>query len=123
VLSVRLPEAREYSATLRMDPFPRPLDTPQALPVVDVVLNGVPIASLMLQWTPERVGTYPLRLPRASVRRGANQLVLHIRRPGTGAVAPARPGLTPASAVGVWYLRVHAAAPSGSSDPAPPPTP
>jgi 4-amino-4-deoxy-L-arabinose transferase-like glycosyltransferase len=92
-LSLRLPAEGDYPATLRMDPFPRPPDdAPQQWPTVEVELNGVPIASIPLQWTPGRVGAYDLGLPQGVTRRGANLLVLRVRGPG---------------AVGLWYVRVH----------------
>ncbi len=95
-LSIRLPEARDFTATLRMDPFPRPLDAaPARLPVVEVLLNDVPITRIPLRWTPDRVGTYGLVLPHVAVQRGVNRLVLRV---------------TPGDAVGVWYIRVHGAA-------------
>ncbi len=97
-LTIRLPEEGDYPATLRMDPFPRPLASSTAqLPVVDVVLNGTAIASIQLEWTPERVGTYRIMLPRTAVRRGSNQLALRVRR-ASG---------TDDQAITLWYLRVH----------------
>ena len=91
-LSIRLPEVGDYPATLRMDPFPRPLDAAPRLPTVEVVLNGVPVTTIPLKWTPDRVGAYDIVLPRAAVRRGVNRLVLRV---GAG------------HAIGVWYVRVR----------------
>jgi 4-amino-4-deoxy-L-arabinose transferase-like glycosyltransferase len=104
-LFIRLPEDRDYPATLRMDPFPRPLAAaPGRLPVVEVALNDVQIGEIQLRWTPDRVGTYDILLPRTAVRRGVNRLVLRVKRP---AASPVRPGLTDGDAVGLWYVRVH----------------
>jgi hypothetical protein len=112
-LRVRLPEAREYSATLRMDPFPQPIgDDPVRLPRADVVLNGIPVATIGVRWTPGRVGSYPIVLPRAAVRRGINRLVLRVVPPAPGSsdlASPPRPGLTDGDALALWYLRVHPA--------------
>jgi hypothetical protein len=98
-LEFRLPEEGEYPATLRMDPFPRPLaGAPQAqLPAVDVVLNGTAVATIQLEWTPDRVGMYRFVLPKDAVRQGRNQLILRVRQP---------PSADP-QAVALWYLRVH----------------
>jgi hypothetical protein len=86
-LFLPLPDQNDYVATLRVDPFPRPMsDSPVRLPVLDVVLNDVTIGSVPLLWNPERVGAYDVTLPRASVRRGRNRLVLRIQ---PAAAAPA----------------------------------
>lgn len=114
-LSIRLPDDGDYAATLRLDPFPRPLrEAPARLPVVEVLLNGIPITTIALQWSPGRVGAYDVVFPRAAVRRGSNLLVLRVRRPAESA-ATIRPGLTDGDAVGLWYLRVRppAGAPHG----------
>jgi 4-amino-4-deoxy-L-arabinose transferase-like glycosyltransferase len=104
-LLIRLPEDGDYPATLRMDPFPRPLvAAPPRLPVVDVALNGVHVGEIQLHWTPGRVGAYDILLPRTAVRRGVNRLALRVKRP---AASPVRPGLTDGDAVGLWYVRVH----------------
>jgi 4-amino-4-deoxy-L-arabinose transferase-like glycosyltransferase len=112
-LRVRLPDQRDYPATLRMDPFPRPLgDEAARLPRVDVILNGVPVATVDVRWTPGRVGSYAIVLPRAAVRRGTNRLVLRVVPPASRASDPAsapRPGLTDGDALAMWYLRVHPA--------------
>ncbi len=104
-LLIRLPEEGDYPATLRLDPFPRPLfDAPGRLPVVEVALNGLPVGEIQLRWTPSRVGAYDILLPRTAVRRGVNRLVLRVKRP---AASPVRPGLTDGDAVGLWYVRAH----------------
>jgi hypothetical protein len=98
-LMIRLPEEGDYPATLRMDPFPRPLPAAPAapLPVIDVLLNGAPVATIQLEWTPDRVGAYRIVLPRAAVRRGRNELALRVTR-ASAAAGPV---------VALWYLRVH----------------
>ena len=105
-IAFRLPEAGDYQATLRMDPFPRPVDDAAArMPDVEVLLNGSAVATIPMRWTPGRVGSYDFVLPRAAARRGMNELVLRVKPPGPAEIA--LPGLTPADAVGVWYLRVR----------------
>ena len=106
-LVIRLPAQGDYPVTLRMDPFPRPLvDAPARLPVVAVALDGRDVGEIQLRWTPGRVGSYDILLPRDVVRRGVNRLVLRVKHP---AVSPLRPGLTDGDAVGLWYVRVHPA--------------
>jgi hypothetical protein len=110
-LSIWLPHESDYPATLRMDPFPRPLvDAPERLPQVEVVLNGIPVMSIALRWAAGRVGAYDIVLPRAAVRRGTNSLVLRVTRPADSAMATIRPGLTAGDAVALWYVRVRAPA-------------
>ena len=97
-LTIRLPEEGDYPATLRIDPFPRPLAAPPGqLPVVEVFLNGAAIATIQLEWAPDRVGTYRIVLPSAAVRRGSNHLTLRVKRAADGHE----------QAVSLWYLRVH----------------
>jgi hypothetical protein len=104
-LLLRLPDEGDYRATLRMEPFPRPLVAPPPrLPVVDVSLNNTPVGAIQLLWTPGRMGSYDIVLPRAAVRRGVNRLALRVKRPAASQV---QPGLTDGDAVGLWYVRVH----------------
>jgi hypothetical protein len=107
-LSLRLPDEGDYPVTIRMDPFPRPIGgTPGRLPMVEIALNGTPVAGIQLQWRPDRVGAYDIVLPRASVRRGANLLVLRVKRSAESDTGPIRPGLSAGDAVGLWYVRVR----------------
>jgi hypothetical protein len=100
----------DYPVTLRMDPFPRPLDeTPGRLPVVDVAINGTPLQALTLDWNPARVGTYTFMLPRTAVRRGRNRLVLRVRRADPVVAPRISPGLSDGDAIGLWYVRVQPA--------------
>jgi hypothetical protein len=93
VVSFPLPEVDDYVVTLRADPFPRPLhDQPGLLPLVELELNGTPIGTVPMRWDADRVGAYDVTLPRAVVRRGQNNLLLHV--PRTDAIA-------------LWYVRVH----------------
>lgn len=110
-LWLRLPAPADYPATLRMDPFPRPLgDAAARLPGVEVTLNGTAVATIAMRWTPGRVGSYDIVLPRAAVRRGANRLVLRVVPSVSSApdrTQPPHPGLTEGDALTLWYLRVH----------------
>jgi len=115
-LSIPLPSVDDYSMTLRMDPFPRPIrGLPERLPVLDVVLNGKPIAAVPVQWNPERLGAYEVVLPRTGVRRGDNHLVLRIQpasRSAGSTISTDQPGLTDGGAIALWYVRVHPPAPT-----------
>jgi hypothetical protein len=109
-IALRLPTVEDYSVTLRMDPFPRPLgETPGRLPVVDVAINGTPLQAVALGWTPDRVGSYTVTLPRTAVERGLNDLVVSVRRSDTAVAPRVRPGLSDGDAVALWYVRVQAA--------------
>jgi hypothetical protein len=103
-----LPAVADYPVSLRLDPFPRPLGTPPGrLPVVEVLLNGVPIEAIPLGWDPDRVGSYTVTLPRTTVRRGSNRLVLRVRRADAAVVPRTHPGLSDGDAIGLWYVRVQ----------------
>jgi hypothetical protein len=106
LLSLPLPVVSDYTVSVRMDPFPRPVeDAPTRLPVVDVTVNGAPVGAIALQWKADRFGSYEFVLPRALVHPGANRLGFHVRRPGLPAEA-IRPGITDGDAISVWYVRV-----------------
>ncbi len=115
---LRLPAVADYPVALRVDPFPRPLGaTPGRLPVVEVLLNGVPLEAITLGWTPDRVGSYTVTLPRATVRHGLNRLVLRVRRADPAVAPRIRPGLSGGDAIAFWYLRVQPAAPAAEARP------
>ena len=87
-----LPRPGAYRATLRLDPFPRPLpgETGPVVPV-GLLLNGQPLDRIEVSFAPDRVGAYTVSLPAAAVRAGRN--ILTIRSPvGTP--------------VSLWYVRV-----------------
>jgi hypothetical protein len=91
-VTVHLPAPGDYPATLRLDPFPEPLNNTAPLSDVQIVLNGTAILSTRLHYTPGRVGAYDVVLPRASVRSGSNRIDVRVTGP---------------TAVGLWYVRVH----------------
>jgi hypothetical protein len=79
------------------------------LPTVELLLNGTAVATIPLRWTPDRVGSYAVVLPRAAVRRGINHLVVRVVRQAPARPDAVRPGLTEGDAAALWYLRVHPA--------------
>jgi hypothetical protein len=108
VVSIRLPEARDYALTIRMDPFPRPLPAVGGpWPTVEVSLNGAAVAALALTWTPDRVGTYQLVLPGEATRPGTNTLLLRVKAADGARIPPGTPSLSSTNAIGLWYVRVH----------------
>jgi hypothetical protein len=102
-----LPSTAAYGLTLRMDPFPGPLDPGARMPDVEVRLNDRPVATVTLTATPGRVGSYDLVLPRELVHPGPNQLSLRVIATTAQGGAPVRPGLSQCGAVAVWYVRLH----------------
>lgn len=96
VLWLPLPRVDDYSATLRLDPFPRPAAAAR-LPVVRVLVNGVEVRAIELAWDPARVGSYEIPLSRQMVKAGFNRVEF---RPDAASNASAR-------AFRLWYMRVH----------------
>ena len=93
-LSIRLPEAGDYPITIRMDPFPRPIDASiQSAAAVEVALNGAHVTTIPLRWTAGRMGAYrcciagggspPRRQPTGAARERFGL--------GRGARGPSRP--------------------------------
>jgi hypothetical protein len=104
---LRLPRAADYPLTMRLDPFPRPLsNSPARLPTIDVRLNGTVLATMPVEWTPDRVGAYNIVLPHTATRAGKNVLTFLVRH-ALDTTPLARPGLSDGDAVALWYLRVH----------------
>jgi 4-amino-4-deoxy-L-arabinose transferase-like glycosyltransferase len=58
VVRIPLPEQRPYQVVLRLDPV-----APERQRRAVVLLNRQLLATLILTWTPDRVGSYPLLLP------------------------------------------------------------
>lgn len=101
VVRLPFPRAADYDLTLRIDPFPRPLDTETSrLPSVRVLVNDHLIATLDLQWNPERVGAYDIRVPQSVTTNGANYLTV---------VPEAKPG--GGSRIRLWYVRIRPVVP------------
>jgi len=96
---------------LRLDPV-----APDRQHRAVVLLNRQLLATLLLTWNPERVGSYPLLLPAEKVRVGMNELTIV---PDTlvpaGSVGSRYPWRDSTDLLGVrlWHLRVLASADSG----------
>ncbi|HEU4937784.1 MAG TPA: glycosyltransferase family 39 protein, partial [Vicinamibacterales bacterium] len=71
VVRIPLPEQRSYQIVLRLDPV-----APERQRRAVVLLNRQLLATLILTWTPGRVGSYPLLLPADKVRVGMNELTI-----------------------------------------------
>jgi hypothetical protein len=71
VVRIPLPERRPYQIVLRLDPV-----APERQRRAVVLLNRQLLATLILTWTPDRVGSYPLLLPADKVRVGMNELTI-----------------------------------------------
>jgi 4-amino-4-deoxy-L-arabinose transferase-like glycosyltransferase len=84
VVWLPLDGARDCRLTLRADP-----DPPRPGVPLNVAVNGVPVATLSLQWDDKRIGSYDLLLPQRLLRRGRNRLEL------------GPPGFV------LWYVRVE----------------
>ena len=108
IIRIPLPSRRTYQVVLRLDPV-----APDQQHRAVVLLNRQLLATLVLTWNPDRVGTYPLQLPSDKVRVGSNELTIV---PDT--LVPAASGgvrfatRDPADRLGVrlWYVRVLAPA-------------
>jgi Dolichyl-phosphate-mannose-protein mannosyltransferase len=71
VIHIPLPAQRVYQVILRLDPV-----SPDRQHRAVVLLNRQMIATLILTWNPERVGSYHLLLPAEKVRVGSNELTI-----------------------------------------------
>jgi hypothetical protein len=106
VVRIPLPEQRPYQVVLRLDPV-----APERQRRAVVLLNRQLLATLILTWTPDRVGSYPLLLPADKVRVGMNELTIV---PDTlvpvASAGPRYAGMDRDDQLGVrlWYVRVLA---------------
>ena len=106
VVRIPLPEQRPYQIVLRLDPV-----APERQRRAVVLLNRQLLATLILTWTPDRVGSYPLLLPADKVRVGINELTIVPDTLVPVAVAgPRYASQDPDDQLGVrlWYVRVLA---------------
>ena len=71
VVRIPLPERRPYQIVLRLDPV-----APERQRRAVVLLNRQLLATLILTFSPDRVGSYPLLLPADKVRVGMNELTI-----------------------------------------------
>ena len=110
VVHLPLPAKKSYHVILRLDPV-----SPDRQRRAVVLLNRQMIATLILTWNPERVGSYPLLLPAEKVREGANDLTIVpdtlVRAGSSGSRYASR---NPEDLLGVrlWHVRVLAPAAS-----------
>ena len=108
VVRLPLPKQRTYQLVLRLDPI-----APDRQHRAVVLLNRQLLATLLLTWNPERVGSYPLLLPADKVRVGMNELTIV---PDTlvpaGSVRFRYPSKDANDRLGVrlWHVRVLASA-------------
>jgi len=108
VVRLPLPKQRAYQLVLRLDPI-----APDRQHRAVVLLNRQLLATLLLTWNPERVGSYPLLLPADKVRVGMNELTIV---PDTlvpaGSVRFRYPSKDANDRLGVrlWHVRVLASA-------------
>lgn len=106
VVRLPLPERRPYQIVLRLDPV-----APERQRRAVVLLNRQLLATLILTWSPDRVGSYPLLLPADKVRVGLNELTIvpDMLVPATSA-GTRYASQDPSDQLGVrlWYVRVLA---------------
>jgi hypothetical protein len=110
IIRIPLPSRRTYQIVLRLDPV-----APDRQHRAIVLLNRQLLATLLLTWNPDRVGTYPLQLPFDKVRVGSNELTIVPDRLVPAASAGVRFGTQdPDDRLGVrlWYVRVLAPPPT-----------
>jgi hypothetical protein len=106
IVRIPLPERRAYQIVLRLDPV-----APDRQHRAVVLLNRQLLATLILTWSPDRVGTYPLLLPADKVRPGMNELTIVPDTLVPAASAGSRYAFRdPGDLLGVrlWYVRVLA---------------
>jgi 4-amino-4-deoxy-L-arabinose transferase-like glycosyltransferase len=106
VVRIPLPEQRPYQIVLRLDPV-----APERQHRAVVLLNRQLLATLILTWSPDRVGSYPLRLPADKVRIGMNELTIVPDMLVPASAAGSRyASQKPTDHLGVrlWYVRVLA---------------
>lgn len=106
IVRIPLPERRAYQVVLRLDPV-----SPEQQHRAVVLLNRQLLATLILTWNPDRVGSYPLQLPADKVRVGMNELTIVPDKLVPAASAGSRYTFRdPDDLLGVrlWYVRVLA---------------
>jgi hypothetical protein len=106
VVRIPLPERRPYQIVLRLDPV-----APERQRRAVVLLNRQLLATLILTWSPDRVGSYPLLLPADKVRVGMNELTIvpDMLVPATSVGSRyARQDPNDQLGVRLWYVRVLA---------------
>jgi 4-amino-4-deoxy-L-arabinose transferase-like glycosyltransferase len=104
VVHLPLPQRRAYDIVLRLDPV-----TPTSPEFVDVLFNRHLVGRLRLSWTPDRVGSYRIRVREDIVNAGRNELIIipSATMPAEAA-GPRFAWLDRNERIGVrvWYVRV-----------------
>jgi 4-amino-4-deoxy-L-arabinose transferase-like glycosyltransferase len=106
IIRLPLPARRAYQIVLRLDPV-----SPDQQHRAVVLLNKQLLATLLLTWNSDRVGSYPLLLPADKVRVGMNELTIVPDTLVSAGSAGARyASRDPGDRLGVrlWYVRVLA---------------
>jgi hypothetical protein len=110
VVRIPLPKQQPYHIVLRLDPV-----APDRQHRAVVLLNRQLLATLILTWSPDRVGSYPLLLPSDKVRIGINELTIVPDTLVPAGSAGARYATRdPDDRLGVrlWYVRVLVPSPA-----------
>lgn len=104
IVRIPLPTRRSYDVVLRLDPV-----APGIQERVSVLFNRQLVGRLRLEWDPQRVGAYRVRLPEKYVKAGINELAIVPETVVTAAAAgPRFHWLDSEDRIGVrlWYVRV-----------------
>jgi hypothetical protein len=105
VVWLRLPP-REYSMTVRLNPFPPPAgEVASGLPDVFVLVNRNLVGRFSLGWNPNRVGAYDFRVPRAFVSEGVDRLEIVAMPPDGDQTTPS--GRRQPATFSLWYVRIR----------------
>jgi len=106
VVRLPLPARRAYEIVLRLDPV-----APDHQRRAVVLLNNQLLATLLLTWNPQRVGSYPVLLPADKVRVGMNTLTIvpdTLVSAGSAGARYAGRDADERLGVRLWYVRVLA---------------
>jgi len=107
VIRLPLPAADDFDLRFRLDPLTPPAEgAPVSDVVVHVFANGRLLGRTRLEWDPERVGSYSVRLPKEVARAGLNRVELVSEHRASRPDAPEDPGDQP-SGFKLWYVLVQ----------------
>ena len=117
VVRIPLPTRRQYQIVLRLDPVAADRQHRAV-----VLLNRQLLATLILNFNPDRVGAYSLVLPADKIRLGMNELTIVPDALVTaGSAGPRFASRDPEERLGVrlWYVRVLGSSPQSRFKPGP----
>jgi hypothetical protein len=102
-MRIPLAAGRDYEIVVRLDPV-----DPATQRKVWLLVNGSLAGILSLTWDPQRVGSYPVRLPARSVREVNELTFIPDTLVAAGSAGPHFAWLDPREQLGVrlWYVRV-----------------